>query len=294
MSTITHAQPWLDTTLYPFENKFIKLENGTMHYIDEGEGEVILFVHGTPTWSFLYRNYIKELAKTNRCIAIDNLGFGLSVPKEGFAGTPKAHCQALVELIEKLNLENITLVVHDFGGPIGIGAALQIPHRIKNIILFNTWLWETKNEKSVQKIDKIINSSLGKFLYLKMNFSPKVLLKKGFHNKRLLNKSIHRHYIKPFPNKASRQSLLTIAKSLVGSSDWYQKQWKQLSKLENKKWLILWGTRDQFITTKYLDKWTNRLPQAQIHRFECGHFVQEEQPVESINAIVDFLKTDKN
>ena len=239
MKTTAFSQSWVDTTLYPFENKFLRLEAGNMHYVDEGKGEIILFIHGTPTWSFLYRDLIKELSNEYRCIAIDHLGFGLSDIPDSVPGTPEWHSHNLSEFIKKLDLQSITLVVHDFGGPIGLAAGIENSERIKRVVLFNTWLWATEQKKEAQKIDKTINSWLGEFLYLNMNFSPKVLLKKGFANKKNLSKEIHKHYIKPFPDKNSRIPLLNLAKALVGSSDWYQEQWEQLDPLSDKEWLIL-------------------------------------------------------
>ncbi len=292
MTTTLSAQSWIDTALYPFENHFLTLPDGDMHYIDEGEGPVILFVHGTPTWSFLYRDFVKELSKTNRCIAIDHLGFGLSHANNNFDGTPQSHSANLSALIEHLDLKEVTLVVHDFGGPIGLGAALQSPDRIKNIVLFNTWMWETKNDPEALKIDKIINSWMGKQLYLNFNFSPKVLLKKGFNDKKNLSKHIHQHYIKPFPTRTSRIPLLQIGQSLVGSSDWYQEQWEMLDKLKDKQWLILWGAQDEFITTKYLDKWQQRLPNAKVVQYQCGHFVQEEETEQAIGEISTLMNGD--
>ena len=289
MNSTAFSQSWVDSTLYPFENKFLQLEAGNMHYVDEGMGEIILFVHGTPTWSFLYRDFIKELSKDYRCIAIDHLGFGLSGKPDSIPGTPEWHSRNLSEFIRKLNLQNITLVVHDFGGPIGLAAGIENSERIKKVVLFNSWLWATNQKKEAQKIDKTINSWLGKFLYLNMNFSPKVLLKKGFANKKSLSKEVHQQYIKPFPDKSSRIPLLNLAKALLGSSDWYQKQWEQLDELSDKEWLILWGTEDEFITTESLQKWQERLPKSTTKEFGCGHFVQEECTDESIKEIVSFM-----
>ncbi len=289
MSLLGQSQEWLDTSLYPFNNKYIQLNAGKMHYVDEGGGEIILFVHGTPTWSFLYRDYIASLSKKYRCIAVDHIGFGLSEKPNNFDGKPESHSKNLTEFIEKLNLQNITLVVHDFGGPIGLSSAIENNERIKRVVLFNSWLWKTQDNPNAQKIDKILNSGLGKFMYLRMNISPKVLLKKGVYDKNKLSKKEHKHYIKPFPNKASRQSLLNIGKSLVGSSNWYQNQWEQLDKLKSIPWLILWGTKDEFITMPYLEKWKNQLPNAQVHLFDCGHFIQEEKTQETIQKIDIFM-----
>ena len=282
-------QSWLDSTRYPFESRFIHLEEGKMHYVDEGSGPVILFVHGTPTWSFLYRKYIRELSVKYRCIAIDHMGFGLSEKPASFSGKPEDHAQNLAEFIRRLELKDITLVVHDFGGPIGLGVANKMPERIQNIVLFNTWLWSIKNEKEVRRVDGIINSWMGKFLYLNLNFSPRFLIKQGISNKKNLSKEVHQHYIKPFPNKDSRRSLLNIAKSLAGSSDWYEKQWNKLQVLKDKNWLILWGKKDKFIDVHFLERWKNRLPHAEVKVFECGHFVQEENAMESIQYLEEFM-----
>lgn len=290
MNSTAFSQSWVDTVLYPFENKFLKLEAGSLHYVDEGKGDVILFVHGTPTWSFLYRNHIKALSKTHRCIALDHIGFGLSDKPKNFVGTPQAHAENVNLLIDHLNLKNITLVVHDFGGPIGLSYAISHPENVKRIVMFNTWLWETKEDKDAQKINKILHSSLGNFLYLNTNFSPKVLLKKAFHNKKHLSKQVHNHYKKPFPNKSSRYGLLNIGKSLIGSSDWYGELWQNADTIKNKPVLILWGDKDGFIKKNNLEKWKNFFSSETTYAFEAGHFVQEEKTEESIEVMTNWLR----
>lgn len=286
----TNGANWLDTSLFPFESKFIHLASGQMHYIDEGEGDILLFVHGTPTWSFLYRHLVKELSKEYRCIAIDHIGFGLSEKPTSFDGKPESHSKNLLEFIELLQLEDITMVVHDFGGPIGIGAAIQIEPQIKSMVLFNTWLWETKYNPEVKKVHRMLNSPLGKFLYLKLNFSAKVLLKQGFHDKQKLTKTIHGHYKSPFPNTKSRLGPWNIGKELLGSSQWYQDQWEKLPALATKPWLIIWGDKDRFISMGYLEKWKNRLYNLRTVVVDSGHFVQEERPSEAIAQIKIFMQ----
>ncbi len=282
---------WLDKVEYPFDNKTIQLQSGTMHYVDEGEGDPILFVHGTPTWSFLYREFIRDFSKTNRAIAIDHLGFGLSEKPEKFFGRPQDHTKNLSEFIQKKDLRNITLVVHDFGGPIGLAAAIKQPKRIDKIVIFNTWLWETESYKEVKNIDKVVRSFLGRFLYIWMNFSPRVLLKKGFSDQSVLSGLIHQHYLNPFSDRASRWSLYRLAGALMGSSDWYQSLWEKLEALEEKPWLALWGMKDKFLTPDFLHKWEQRLPDIETKKIPSGHFVQEEKPDESIKHIRNFLES---
>ena len=279
-----------DTALYPSRSRFVQLAAGNMHYVDEGAGEVILFVHGTPAWSFLYRRHIAALSKKYRCIAIDHLGFGLSEKPTDFPGTPQAHAHNLSEFIQKLALKNMIWEVNDFGAPIGLVCAIEHARRSKRMVLFNTWLWETQSNPAAQKVDKIIRSALGRFLYLNLNFSPRVLLKQGFSDKKKLSKKLHRQYLLPFPRKSTRHSLLRLAQSLTGSSNWYQEQREKLGALDKKPWLILWGMKDKFLTPDYLEKWTSRLPGAAVHTWDCGHFVQEECPAESIGAIEAFMR----
>jgi pimeloyl-ACP methyl ester carboxylesterase len=290
MGNDSHKPAWLDQELYPFKSHFIDLTHGQMHYVDEGSGAVLLFVHGTPTWSFLYRHLINSLSAEYRCIAIDHLGFGLSEHPENFTGTPENHAQNLSEFIREMNLNNVTLVLHDFGGPIGLGAAIPNSERVRNIVLMNTWLWSLKTNRTAQKVDKIVNSRLGRFLYLYLNFSPRILIKQGFADKSKLSKIIHQHYIKPFPNKASRKPLLTIAQSLNGSSEWFQQQWEQLHHLADKNWLIVWGQKDGFLSTDFLKQWQARLPHAKVKSLNCGHLVPEESPGEALEAIRGWLQ----
>ncbi|PRX57405.1 haloalkane dehalogenase [Flagellimonas meridianipacifica] len=290
MSTLSiSAQHWVDTVLYPFQSKHVQLPSGKMHYVDEGKGDVLLFVHGTPTWSFLYRDFVKELSESYRCIAIDHLGFGLSEKPAGFEGTPQNHSENLAAFITALNLKDITLVVHDFGGSIGLGAALQQPDRIKNVVLFNSWLWSTKEDPMAQEIDGLLNSEAGQQYYLEQNYSVQVLLKQAFIDPSKLTDEVHQQYLSPFPDSESRKALLTIGKGFVGASDWYQSLWEKLDILEDKKWLILWGTKDPFLNTSYLDKWKSKLPTAKIKEFDSGHFVQEEKTAEAIVAMKRFL-----
>ena len=281
---------WLDPNEYPFEHRYFNSPHGKMHYIDEGEGEPIVFVHGTPTWSFLYRNYIKFLSTKYRCLAIDHLGFGLSDKPKDFIGNSEAHSKNFSRWIDTLKLKRFTLVVHDFGGPIALPYAISNPEKVSNIVLFNTWLWGTKSNKDAVKIDNILHSAIGNFLYLNTNFSPRYLFKKAFFNQRKLTSHIHQHYKNPYKSRHDRYGLLKLGMSLIGSSDWYEEQWEHISNIKNIPFLILWGTQDQFIKKGELIKWKSVLTNVKINEFNCGHFVQEEAFEDSVELLSEFLE----
>ena len=131
----TATPPWVDRIAYPFRWRQIDLADGPIHYIDEGQGETLLFVHGTPTWSFEYRHLIAGLCGSYRCVALDHLGFGLSGRPEGASYTPEAHAERLRAFVERLGLKRFTLVAHDFGGPIALPLALADQSPVSRLVI---------------------------------------------------------------------------------------------------------------------------------------------------------------
>ena len=281
---------WLDREAYPFAPHYATLPAGRMHYVDEGQGEPVVFVHGTPAWSFLYRAQIKALAGRYRCIAPDHLGFGLSDKPPHWDYHPARQAENLERLLDGLDLRIITLVVHDVGGPIGLAYALKHPERIRRLVILNTWLWPVDQEPAAKKIDGLLHSWLGKFLYLSLNLSPKVLLKKAFADAQKLAPAVHRQYTAPFPNRDSRWGLLQTGRWLTRASSWYAEQARSLPRLAGKPVLLLWGTKDPFFGEPYLARWQQLLPVATTKRLPVGHFLQEEDPQAITAALEAFLQ----
>ncbi|MEM7660233.1 MAG: alpha/beta fold hydrolase [Bacteroidota bacterium] len=284
---------WFDQASYPFTARYFDHPDGQMHYVDEGEGEVLVFVHGTPSWSYLYRQLIRHFSHSYRCISLDHLGFGLSEKPQALAGKPRDHSRRLEALLDHLNIESCTLVVHDFGGPIGLSWALRQPERIEKLVLFNTWLWSLEENKTVVQADRIIRSALGRFLYLRMNASPRLLLPQGFANKSHLTKALHRHYLKVVPSATERFGLLRLGESLLGEAAWYETQWAQRENLAGLPIAFLWGEQDRFFGLDELNKWQSAFPQAETHTFKAGHFLQEECPEEIIAVLSPFLEKER-
>ncbi|MBK7086731.1 MAG: alpha/beta fold hydrolase [Flavobacteriales bacterium] len=168
--------PWLDRSEFPFTSRCFDHGDGRMHYVDEGQGPVLLFVHGTPDQSFGFRHLIKALRVEHRCVSIDHLGFGLSDKPVNSDYTVAAHARRLQGSIDHLGLIDITLVVTDFGGGIGLQHALEHPANVKGIVLYNTWLWDLMTDKRFRWPSVIMNSWFGRFLYLQLGFSVNVMM----------------------------------------------------------------------------------------------------------------------
>lgn len=280
---------WLDKTEYPFASNYFSINGNKMHYIDEGQGETILFVHGTPSWSFDYRNIIKRLKANFRCVAIDHIGFGLSDKPQHYDYSTINHSKTLERFVLEKELQNLTLIVHDFGSPIGLNFAIKYPEKVKNLVILNSWLWSSKEDPEFIKFSKILKSPLLPFLYRYLNFSPKFILPKSFGDHKL-SKQLLKQYTKPFANKTQRNGTLAFAKSLLNDQDWFEELWNKRQAISNKPTLFIWGMKDPVIKPKNLDKFISGFKNSEVVKLPTsGHFPQEEQPEIASKSILDFL-----
>jgi pimeloyl-ACP methyl ester carboxylesterase len=284
---------WLDRNEYPFESRFYMVKGVKMHYVDVGRGPVILMVHGSPTWSFVYRKLIQGLSPHFRCIAPDLLGFGLSDKPKNFSYKPEAHAESIEALIEHLGLRDFTLVVHDYGGPIGLSYALQNPKRINHLVLLNTWMWPLQGNKDAEKASALMDKRIGRFLYLKANFAARFMMKQVMGDKSKLPAKIHQQYINALPTPEARRGIYVFTRELIGSNDWFKKLWRQRETLKDIPTLILWGMKDPYITNEALQNWLSVFSNYKMVRFsDAGHFVQEERGAEMCPLIEGFLTGD--
>lgn len=283
-------QGWIDTSLYPFRHHYLEIDTHRIHYVDEGKGPVVLFAHGTPEWSFGYRELIKLLRGSFRCVAPDYLGFGLSdKPEKADYSTPK-HAERFEMFIEKLGLKNISIIANDFGGSIALNYAIRHPENIHRICLSNTWLWSLSNDRHYSIPGRVMSTGLGRLLYRRFNLPVTVIMPRAYGNKSKLTRKIHFHYKKPLSTPAERNGTYGFAKDLMDAGPWWDKLWMDLDRVKDKKFLIFWGLKDSFVPARELDKWVSRIPDARVITFEqAGHFVQEEEPEHMARELREFL-----
>jgi len=286
--------PWLDRAAYPFHARFLQLPDGRVHYLDEGgserAGEPIVFVHGTPSWSFEYRHLIGELCASRRCIAFDHLGFGLSERPGAFGYRPEDHARVFADFVAALGLERFTLVVHDFGGPIALPFAEAHPERIARLVVLNSFMWPLDDPKLVPQA-RLAGSWLGRLLYRYLNFSLRVLMPSAYGDKRRLTPAVHAQYLAPFRSRSARETVLwALARALLASHAHYAALWTQRARLAAVPSLVLWGTRDRLFPAEYLERWRQALPQAEVETFaDAGHWPHEECPGLVSRALQRFL-----
>ncbi|HEX6314285.1 MAG TPA: alpha/beta fold hydrolase [Gemmatimonadaceae bacterium] len=283
------AHDWVDRTEYPFTSKWVELHDGRLHYVDEGSGPPALFVHGTPTWSFEYRHVIRAAMTSSRCIAPDHLGFGLSDRPRQASYTPEAHGRRLREFVDALGLDRFALVVHDYGGPIGLPLALA--GRVTRLVLMNTWMWPFDDDKEMRNRAKVVQGALGRWMYRHLNASLKMLMPSAYAVKSRLTRNIHRQYLEPFRDREDRVRVLwPLASALLGSSPFYRDLYAQIGALRAIPTTIIWGLKDTAFRPHQLERWREELPQASILALDnAGHWPHEEAPSEVAEAIAEFL-----
>lgn len=288
--TPPHRDPtpsWLDVDEYPFTPRWFATPAGAMHYIDEGAGTPIVFVHGNPTWSFQFRNVFKELVGSRRCIAADHLGFGLSDKPRDFSYLPIDHARNFTYFMESLDLSNVTLVVGDWGGPIGLSWALDNPDRVTSLVITNTWMWSVRSDWYYQAFSGIVGGPIGRQLIRRRNFFASSVVKRAYGDKARLTPEIHRHYLAPLSTPDERMPSWVFPRQIIKSGDWLNALWDRRSGLAGKRILLAWGMKDIAFREKELKHWQAAFPTARTVMFpDTGHFVAEEQPTELAHQIL--------
>ncbi|MCC6206840.1 MAG: alpha/beta fold hydrolase [Gammaproteobacteria bacterium] len=280
---------WLDRKEYPFRSRYFDLPMGRMHYLDEGESKhAIVMVHGNPAWSFTYRKLVRCLSKRYRCIVPDHIGFGLSSKPKDWDYLPESHAQNLEHLLNHLDVRSVTLIVGDWGGPIGLSYAIQHPDRIRSLIITNSWMWSVRGIFHYEMFSRFMGGIVGRTLIRKYNFFVKVLMKKMFRAE--LDPHIHRHYIEPLRKPAERKGCWVFPKQILASSAWLSGLWDRREVIAGKPAMIVWGMRDIAFRDIELKRWKTVFPDAEVHEYaDVGHFVQEELGDELCPLVEDHL-----
>lgn len=282
---------WLDTAAYPFRPRRFDTGEGRLSYVDEGAGSPVVLVHGTPTWSFLYRHLIPRLvAAGHRVVAPDHLGFGLSDKPKAAGYRPEDHARRLAALLDALDLRDLALVVHDFGGPVGLSYAVERPERVARLVVCNTWGWALDDDPNIARGARLLGGALGRVLYTRFDLERRVILPRVFADRRRLTPALAAQYAGPFPDPDARLPLWAVARGLLGASAWYDTLWARRERLRGKPALLLWGLRDPFFGPAYLARWREALPDADVAELrDAGHFVQEEAAAEVAAYVEAFL-----
>ena len=291
----------IDTTefkhLYPYESNFHTINGHKYHYIDEGDGDPVIMVHGNPTWSFYYRSLIDALKGNNRAIAVDHIGCGLSDKPNvtDYDYRLKSRVDDLENLIDSLNLKKkITLIVHDWGGMIGLAYAVRHPEKIGRIVLTNTsgFLPPGKGIPVRLWIMRYL-TPFAKFATLGLNLFSRAAIYMAPVKK--LSKDVRKGLTAPYNNWNNRMATYKFVQDIPlkkgdFSFDLVESVDKNLDKLKDIPMMFCWGEHDFIFTMEYFFEWQRRFPDAKKHVFPtAGHYILEDEPEKVSNLIKEFI-----
>ncbi|NBB72842.1 MAG: alpha/beta fold hydrolase [Bacteroidetes bacterium] len=281
---------WLDPALYPFAPHFCYTDAGRMHYVDEGDGPPVVLLHGNPTWSFLYRRLIRDLSPNYRCVAPDYIGFGRSAKPADATYAPSAQAARVEALITQLGLQDITLIVHDWGGPIGLSYALRHPARVRRLVIANSWMWPLHDDAWVSLFSRLAGSPLGRLLITRYNAFARVILPLAFADRSRLSQRAFRHYLAPLATPSDRMGSWAFPRALRSETTWLGSLWRRRAALKALPLLIVWGLRDPAFGMRHLQRWADAFPHARIHPLpDVGHYVPEEASATFARFVQIFL-----
>ena len=285
---------------YPFDSHFATVKDLRIHYLDEGAKTAapVIMLHGNPSWSFYYRHLLGVLSKTNRCIVPDHIGMGLSDKPAAadYDFSLGRRVDDLEALLDKLRIEeNITLILHDWGGMIGMSYAHRYPERIKRLVILNTAAFHLPVTKKLPWqltlsrlpfLNTILNQGFNafckgavKYCVTRTKMPPDVAMAylhpyNSWHNRLAVRK-----FVEAIPLKSKDEGYATV--------DAVDKNLQQFADLPM---LICWGLKDFVFDEHFLKEWLRRFPKAESHRFEdAGHYILEDAKEDLLPLIEDFL-----
>ena len=283
---------WVSNEMYPFESRFFTTPSGhTMHFVDEGSGNPIVFVHGNPAWSFEFRHLIAGLRSRFRCVAPDHIGFGLSSRSDRSEDHhPKSHANRFASLIDHLGLRDLTLFVNDWGGPIGLDFARRSPDRVKRLVISNTWCWSVGDDFHFKSFSFLMSSWVGQYLIRHHNIFVNKVMPMAVGNRNVLTSEVMAHYRNAQPSPAARAANAALPGYIVDAGEWLDSIWRERATFAGKPSLALWGLRDIAFRRKELERWKSEFTDIELHEFQdCGHFLAEEAPEKVLRALRVFM-----
>ena len=266
---------------YPFTSHYFEVQGHRLHYLDEGKGPAVVMVHGNPTWSYYFRNVVKTLADDFRVIVPDHIGCGLSDKPQHYDYSLRTHISNLVELLEYLDVYPVSMIVHDWGGAIGMGYATSFPDKIEKIVVLNTAAFRSNRIPFRIRICRW--PVLGSLLVRGLNGFARAALFMAVTRK--MDKDTARAYIAPYNSWKNRVAIYNFVKDIPLEKK--HKSYKALLKIERElsglndrriPIMICWGGKDFCFNDHFLKEWKQRFPGSECYYFEDGgHYVLEDE-----------------
>lgn len=279
---------------YPFTSHYLEVDGGRLHYLDEGEGPVVVMVHGNPTWSYYFRHVIIQLRENHRVIALDHMGCGLSDKPQDYPYCLAQHIANLESLLRHLQIGRFSLIVHDWGGAIGMGCAVNHINRIEKIVAMNTAAF--RSTRIPRRIQLCRLPVLGEILVRLLNGFAWPATFMAVHNK--LAPDVAKAYLAPYNSWQNRVAVYNFVRDIpLAPCD---KSYATLVDIEKRLYLLrdaalpvllVWGGGDFCFNEEFFLEWQKRFPDAESHYFaDAGHYLLEDKQADLVPIFKSFFR----
>jgi len=294
--TTAHCSPTDDPRLramYPFDSHYHTIEGDRLHYVDEGAGEPIVMLHGNPTWSFYYRRLAAALRERYRAIVPDHMGCGFSDKPQDYPYTLSTHIRNLESLLSALRLERVTLVLHDWGGAIGMGYAVRHPENVTRIVVLNTAAFFST--RVPLRIRTCHVSFFAPLAVKGLNAFVRAALRMAVYHHERITPDVRWGYALPYDSWAHRVAILRFVQDIPRSPE--DPSYEVIREIEDglplfreTPMLIQWGARDWCFNMSFLEGWRTRFPDAEVDVYDdAAHYVLEDAHERIIPRVREFL-----
>jgi haloalkane dehalogenase len=284
--------------LFPFESHYLEVDGHRYHYLDEGRGCPVVAVHGNPTWSFYYRDLVLQLRGEHRVVVPDHIGCGLSDKPgdESYPYTLSRRIDDFSALMEHLDLEDLTLVVHDWGGMIGLAWAVRNPAKVRRLVILNTAAFHLPSSKRFPwQLWLVRDTPLGSLMVRGLNAFSRGASHVACTRKRL-SKEVRDAYCAPYDSWSDRISNLRFVQDIPlrpqdRGYDIVAETHQGLQAFSDRPVLMCWGDKDFVFDHHFLEVWRGIFPQAEVHRYsDCGHYILEDASEEILPLVQRFIR----
>ncbi len=282
------------TSHLPFASHSVPVGGNAMHYVDEGSGSPVIMVHGNPTWTYHFRRLISEVAPRGRAIALDHIGMGWSDRPDRYDYRLERRIADFGEFVDQVaSDQTVSLVVHDWGGAIGLGWAAQHVDRVDRIVALNTAAFLPPDGVRIPPVLHLARSAVGRPAVLRANAFVRGLLRWGVQ--RPMPPEVEAGYLAPYDTPSRRRAVYEFVRDIpvrashptfrtIAGID------AHLSALSGRPLLLGWGMRDFVFDGSYLAEWLRRFPDAEVARYEdAGHLVLEDAAEDLVPRIARFV-----
>jgi haloalkane dehalogenase len=279
--------------LFPFEPRAIELDGLRYAYVDCGQGETLLCVHGNPTWSFYWRELIRALSPNCRVIAVDHIGCGRSDKPRDYPYRLAQHVDNLSRFVERLDLRDVTLLGHDWGGAIGLGAALAQPERFGRFVMFNTAAFRSR--RMPWRIRACRVPLAGRLTVQGLNGFARAALRMAVCKRERMTPAVRAGLLAPYDSWRRRQAIYRFVEDIPlsprhPSYATLSSIEERLPQLADRAWMFVWGMRDWCFTPAFLEQFLSYYPTAEVHRIaDAGHYVLEDAHERIVPLVERFL-----